>query len=245
MVKCKMNCLPQSWNNAVKKRDRQEKLDNSKTKRRKREDCNKISEIADIFVRYITEAISEGSGPSEIRLPDQLIMDSMPFSNVLIRLEKGVGHDIPIVTRNHEEQYLREAQNRNEESCTMGSNCECMLIDPKNPFVGVRFDIPNLARENRQENKLCLLCLRKNTLLLYHHVVRRGNNISGPIQKFGNICGEPGEYHVSAMLSYPPGGDASIMPLPIVAHQRNRYEVVKRNGLHYLSQKHVNFEDFP
>lgn len=240
-----MSCLPVSWNNSIKKRDRQEKIDNTKQKRRKKEDVSKVSEIVDLFVRYLTESITELTDVCEPSLTEKFVMDSMPFAQVLAGIEQGAADNIPIVTRKYEEQYLREARDRQEQGCSMKKNCECMVIDPQNPFVGVRFDIPDLNMDRSDQNTLCLLCLRKNTLLLYHHVSRKGKPFEGHIQKFGNICGEAGEYHVSAMLSHAPGGDASVMPLPIVAYQRNRYEVVKRNGLHYLLQKHVNFEDFP
>ena len=34
------------------------------------------------------------------------------------------------------------------------------------------------------------------------------------------------------------------MPLPIVAHQRNRYSVTTHHGIRYIKQHHVYMEDF-
>jgi hypothetical protein len=34
------------------------------------------------------------------------------------------------------------------------------------------------------------------------------------------------------------------MPLPIVAHQRNRYSVVEHFGVKYIKQSNVYMEDF-
>jgi hypothetical protein len=35
------------------------------------------------------------------------------------------------------------------------------------------------------------------------------------------------------------------MPMPIVAHQRNRYSVVTHHGIRYIKQHRVYMEDFP
>jgi hypothetical protein len=35
------------------------------------------------------------------------------------------------------------------------------------------------------------------------------------------------------------------MPLPIVAHQRNRYSVIEHFGVKYIKQSGVYMEDFP
>jgi len=65
------------------------------------------------------------------------------------------------------------------------------------------------------------------------------------IQMYGNICGA-GEYHESAMLTVPPGGPVHCMPLPVVAHQRNRYYAEKdAAGVRRIRQRNVFFEDFP
>jgi hypothetical protein len=47
------------------------------------------------------------------------------------------------------------------------------------------------------------------------------------------------------MLICPPNGPVHCMPMPIVAHQRNRYSVVTQHGIRYIKQHNVYMEDFP
>jgi len=47
------------------------------------------------------------------------------------------------------------------------------------------------------------------------------------------------------MLICPPNGLVASMPLLIVAHQRNRYEVVLVHSVCYLKQLRVGMLDFP
>ena len=64
------------------------------------------------------------------------------------------------------------------------------------------------------------------------------------IQKYGNIPGQPNEYHPSAMLLCPKSGPIHCMPLPIVAHQRNKLSVETVGGVPYVRQHGVYTEDF-
>ena len=64
----------------------------------------------------------------------------------------------------------------------------------------------------------------------------------GVIQRYGNVCEQRGEYAREAMLICPPNGHVHCMPLPIVAHQRNRYSVHAQNGVKFLKQHRVFFE---
>jgi hypothetical protein len=148
---------------------------------------------------------------------------------------------IPIVTRTYEESYMRECKTDKEKPCIFQAQCECMKIDPQNQFVGVQFPLPNVEKSNG----MCLLCMRKTTHILFYNILRDGNRVNCTIQKYGNICNVAGEYHSSAMLICPPGGPVHAMPLPIVAHQRNRYSVVEHFGVKYMKQSGVYMEDFP
>ena len=94
------------------------------------------------------------------------------------------------------------------------------------------------------ENNVCVVCLRKITQLLFYHVIQCGLRVDNLIQKYGNICNQKGEYHPSAMLICPPASAAGCMPLPIVAHQRNRYKVEQVYGVKWLRQERVFMEDF-
>ena len=53
---------------------------------------------------------------------------------------------------------------------------------------------------------------------------------------YAKICDVPGEYHSSAMLVLPKHSAVHRMPLPVVAHQRNKSCVVLRNGRRHLQQ---------
>lgn len=144
------------------------------------------------------------------------------------------------VTRAHEEQYMRENMH-GETPCAMGVECECMFIDRSQPFVGTCFMIPSAGHA---DNNMCVLCLRKTTQLLFYRVVQQGIQSNALLQRYGNICNREGEYHPAAMLICPPSGPVHCMPLPIVAHQRNRYSVVDMHGVKYIKQHGVGMQDF-
>jgi hypothetical protein len=136
----------------------------------------------------------------------------------------------------------------------MGGNCECQFVDEHNPFIGVQFTLPVEAFssaaatadmiEELSSNKLCVLCCRKNTQSLFYEALYNHRAYSSCIQLYGNICDRPGEYAKEAMLICPLSGPIQNMPLPVVAHQRNRYSVVDYNGVRQLRQHRVGYEDF-
>ncbi len=64
------------------------------------------------------------------------------------------------------------------------------------------------------------------------------------IQRHGNICGVKGEYARECMLICPPSGPLHCMPLPVMSHQRNKYEVRVSNGTRQIVQLRVGHEDF-
>jgi len=150
-------------------------------------------------------------------------------------------YSVPLVTRAYEESYMRECKDATEPACILASQCECMKIDRDNKFVGVQFVLPCM----HASNGMCILCLRKSTHLIFYNILHEGHRVKHVIQKYGNICNAPGEYHSSAMLICPPHGPVHSMPLPIVAHQRNRYSVVSHFGIRFMKQHNVYMEDFP
>jgi hypothetical protein len=149
---------------------------------------------------------------------------------------------VPIISRKYEENFMRECKNEGEKPCVFQAQCECMKIDPDNAFVGVQFSLPSMQA---QEHGMCVLCMRKSTHIMFYNLLQEGYNVKTVIQKYGNICNQPGEYHPSAMLMCPPNGPVHCMPMPIVAHQRNRYSVVTQHGIRYIKQHNVYMEDFP
>ena len=169
------------------------------------------------------------------------LLSKMSIAKMLSSVPKSVGASVPIVSRKYEEAFMRECMNSSERSCIFKGQCECMKIDVDNAFVGVQFELPTLQSAR---NGMCLLCLRKSTHVLFYNILKQGHTTQTVIQKYGNICNEPGEYHPSAMLICPPNGPVHSLPMPIVAHQRNRYSVVRHHGIRYVKQHRVYMEDF-
>lgn len=155
---------------------------------------------------------------------------------------------IPLITREYEESYMRECFRMDDEECVMGINCECMFIDRHFPFIGTCFWSPLFEIADTiskpLSSKLCVLCCRKNTQQMFYDLMFSHVRFNGFIQLYGNICGQPGEYAKQAALICPPNGPVACMPFPIVAHQRNRYSVSVQNGVKYIKQHNVYYEDF-
>ena len=186
------------------------------------------------------------------------IMTHVPYAEVLQQMFGGNAVTdstcVPVVTRAYEESYMREALSGIEGACVMGNNCECQFIDEHNPFTGVQFTLPVGAfspemlqmgvTDELSSNKLCVLCCRKNTQSLFYEALYNHRAYSACIQLYGNICDRPGEYAKEAMLICPLSGPINNMPIPVVAHQRNRYSVVVHNGVRQLRQHRVAYEDF-
>jgi hypothetical protein len=171
----------------------------------------------------------------------QWLLSKLSIAKMLQSTTQPTEKSIPIVTRKYEESFMRECKNDAEKPCVFQAQCECMKIDPMNAFVGVQFSLPDIRT---QEHGMCVLCMRKATHIMFYNLLHEGYNVKTVIQKYGNICNQPGEYHPSAMLICPPNGPVHCMPLPIVAHQRNRYSVVSHHGIRYVQQHNVYMEDF-
>ncbi len=153
---------------------------------------------------------------------------------------------VPLITKHYGEMYMRECHTAFDEPCVMGPQCEMNFIDENNPFVGVRLRLPieTVNSMELHENKLCLLCCRKQTQSLFFDMLYYKRNYNGIIQLFGEICDKPGEYAKDAMLICPLNGPIHALPAPIVAHQRNRYVVAIHHGVRHLKQVNVGYEDF-
>ena len=72
--------------------------------------------------------------------------------------------------------------------------------------------------------------------MLFYRIVNGAYKSSHLAQTYAKICDVPGEYHSSAMLVLPKHSAVHSMPLPVVAHQRNKYCVVLRDGRRHLQQ---------
>jgi hypothetical protein len=224
--------LPQNWSRL--KRKRVSHIENEVEE--KKPETVDISIIRNTIEKHI-KSVPEPEMPQDL---DWLISKISVF-RMLQNLPASDASQIPIVTRAYEESYMRECKTDTEKPCIFQGQCECMKIDPQQPFVGVQFPLPIVDKSNG----MCLLCMRKTTHILFYNIIREGNRVNCTIQKYGNICNVPGEYHSSAMLICPPNGPVHAMPLPIVAHQRNRYSVIEHFGVKYIKQSGVYMEDFP
>ena len=260
-----MSCLPIAWENSKRKSPNTSNA--QRRQKRTRHDFSTKSHL-----ETVNAALDKHLERTETTVSNEFdfdpLLESIPFVKLLQNIKPPSENmpDVVIVTRAYEETFLRECISNKEQQCVMGAQCECMVIDTSQPFVGVCFVLPNAlshledggdnaaapsnVNDNerdhsmKKENGMCLLCLRKVTQILFYQSIHRGLQINGVIQKHGNICNQPGEYHSNAMLICPPHGPIYSMPLPIVAHQRNNYVVSKRQGIHWITQKNVAFEDF-
>ena len=223
---------------------------------------NRSCDETESVMRGLYHQVEKQSRRSGYSLQDGIYLDSImthvPYAEVLQTMFGGNAVQdstcVPVVTRAYEESYMREALSGVESACVMGSNCECQFVDEHNPFTGVQFTLPVDAfspemlsmgvTEELSQNKLCVLCCRKNTQSLFYEALYNHRAYSACIQLYGNICDRPGEYSKEAMLICPLSGPIHNMPIPVVAHQRNRYSVVVHNGVRQLRQHRVGYEDF-
>jgi hypothetical protein len=203
--------------------------------------------------------------PEELQLDH--VLSSVPYKDMLESLfgtvTSGPAPNLPIITKAYEESYMREA-GPSEKQCAMGAKCECMFIDHNAPFIAVQFDLPNELLDTSSTNsnpnpsnpnpsnpnpnatapKLCVLCCRKTTQKLFYDACYSGKRVQGLIQRYGNLCNQPGEYARDCMLICPPNAPWHCLPLPIMSHQRNRYKVQIIAGIKHLQQLRVSHEDF-
>lgn len=183
-------------------------------------------------------------GSEQIWMTLELALDSIPLH---LMLKKNNAENltalqhVPVLTRAKEEEYMRECYKTEDQPCIMKESCECNFIDLQTPFTGVAFVGSEI---NMLHTGLCILCLRKTTQMLFYRVVAGGLQSNSLMQVYGNLGGVAGEYHESVMLTVPPHGPVQCLPLPVVAHQRNRYRVIDVEGNKHLQQLNVGYEDF-
>jgi hypothetical protein len=248
--------VPTSWS-ALKRQDLSEKVLQPVHKRSRKTIENLLVQDFEAAVDTIQEAVynSKSTLPSfdrndlKQRMSLQHILSYAPYLEMLQREMPAAGcddvvADIPIISKAYEEMFMRESISETETACVMGENCECMFINPRLGFIGVCFQIPGEEIHARGVNKMCVLCCRKTTQKIFYDMMYVGACFNGEIQRYGNICNQPGEYAECSMLICPPSGPVQCMPLPIVAHQRNRYSVHVKGTVKYIQQHRVAYEDF-
>jgi hypothetical protein len=228
-------------------RKRRPKADMRPSKRSKVAEHSAQNEIDIILKEYQDKAhdVSADSSATSVWLALNVVLDHSSFEKSLLQHDLSTKHEdniVPLVTRAYEESLMRECISDEDKPCSLGQYCECNFIDSEHSFVGVTFVMPDLQS---LENNMCILCLRKLTQMLFYRIVNGAYKSSHLAQTYGNICDVPGEYHSSAMLVLPKHSAVHSMPLPVVAHQRNKYHVVLRDGRRHLEQNNVYYEDFP
>lgn len=241
--------LPETWGTHSREETGSAKRRKSRRevvvpKRRKVVEAEAVpSEGVDVY-DTVSRAISCSRPVPPTALELDTILSRVPYREMLEDLFGGTTRlpaAVPVITRAYEEGFMRSVAAADERPCAMGASCECMFIDAGQPFVGTEFVIPG---EESQHSQLCVLCCRKVTQQLFHEMLFEGVSFRGVIQRYGNVCEHAGEYAREAMLICPPNGHVHCMPLPIVAHQRNRYSVFSQNGVKFLRQHRVYYEDF-
>ena len=232
---------------ATRKRRSKAEMCTSKRTRLSSESVESTSHESDLILKKYQDAAPDSSVDSSatsVWLALNVVLDHSTFEKSLLQHDISSKHEeniVPLIPRAYEEDFMRECICVNDKPCSMGQYCECNFIDIGNPFVGVAFVMPEL---HVVYNSMCILCLRKLTLMLFYRLVNGGYKCNHLAQLYSNICDVPGEYHSSAMLVLPKHCAVHSMPLPVVAHQRNKYSVIFKNGYKYLKQNNVYFEDF-
>lgn len=185
--------------------------------------------------------------PTRDLLEVDSLMCRLPYKKMLTSLCNrdcmAYATDIQYVTRAYEESFMHEPMGRDQRECARGKSCECMFVDTSNPFICVEFLLP--GEHPRGIPNMCVLCCRATTQQLYYDMMFDQQDIGTVIQRYGNMHSQEGEYALEAMLVASPTAPVQILPLPIVAHQRNRYSVVSKRGVRYLKQHRVLFQGTP
>ena len=199
--------------------------------------------------KHTPSSSSLESSASSREMDVHCLLSKLPYQKMLSDL--FINHDkevlpsphIPYVTRAYEESFMREPLHSSERLCAKNEQCECMFIDPENPFVCIEFLLPGEKQPSTPH--LCVVCCRAVTQQLYYDIMFDKHDFGGVIQRFGNIHSQPDEYALDAMLIAAPNVALHIMPLPIVSHQRNRYTVFTKRGIKHLKQSRVYFQCTP
>ena len=160
-----------------------------------------------------------------------------------------IAHDLPIVSKEYEEQFLREPVG-NERSCSAGRDCEGMCINGSPGFVLREFLLPAenqrflLTGQLPRNPKLCLLCTRKDLQRNLTALKAKPPKIPGvifTIQSYGNIIDRVGEYKHG--ICHPVQPEYGIVA-PLVRYKRKLLRfMIDQQGLRRYRQVRVEYED--
>jgi hypothetical protein len=245
-----MSIFPASWDptQAVKKRRKTFAEENEAHATHSLPPVAFQSDLLQSILRRLN-APDPAPGPPQAQIQLDHVLSRVPYRAMLENLfqsaadgqeeEDAQTEDVPILTRAYEESFMRQPL-PGERACAMRDLCECMHIDKANPFVGVEMRLPN----DPEEPQMCVLCSRSTTQKCFYDICFLGRSVSGVIQRYGCIYGQPGEYAAECMLIPTRALGIANMPVPCMSHQRNRYSVVTHGGIKHLKQHRVGHEDF-
>ena len=138
--------LPAAWETSKRK---QFEFKNARRCKRPRHDFQNRSHVDTIKLVVEKQLAIASETPTDITLDIDPLLSSIPFIKLLNTIKPDANvPSIPLVSRQYEERFLREALPHKESSCVMGSQCECMVLDIQKPFVGMQFVIPNTLETN-------------------------------------------------------------------------------------------------
>jgi len=156
--------------------------------------------LPSLILRSLNTASREPATPDELDL--DVILSRVPYREILENLygrDQSPTSDVPVVSRIYEESFMREPV-KGERPCAAGELCECNFIDPCMPFTGVEFVAP--GQDSLAGASFCVLCSRKVTQKLFYDILFTGKEAHGVIQRYGNICGVPGEFVMTSFVFY-------------------------------------------
>ena len=165
------------------------------------------------------------------------------------RHKEQIRENIEVVTREYEEEFLREPLN-NERPCVMGDNCQghqLYHIDADG-FTLREFLLPSEMAEFKrtgrlpEDGRLCLMCKRTEIARAFINVRADGQGVKETVvlQDYRNIVGIPGEYCVQDCILSSPNIYQGLLD-PVVLHMKNAYRLQVKNGVRSFQQWRMKY----
>ena len=165
------------------------------------------------------------------------------------RHKEAIRSNIEVVTREYEEEFLREPLN-NERPCVMGDNCQGHKLYhiESEGFTLREFLLPSETEEFKRtgtlpvDGRLCLMCKRTEIARAFINIRADGQGVKENVvlQDYRNIVGLPGEYCVEDCILSSPTTYQGLLD-PIVLHMKNAYRLETKNGIRYFKQWRMKY----
>jgi len=141
-------------------------------------------------------------------------------------------------TKEYEENMMRPPT-QDEDECTNGNSCECMLIAQSDPMTDNKCAFVGVALPER--HKMCILCVRRKVSQMFYHYLITKTSPEICIQPHYNIIERPNEYNKNCVFL--PTSMAGITD-PFVMHLRQNYTYegkrIHQNSSVNFSQASIN-----